>query len=259
MRSARRRRRTPTDLLVLLLLPLAACGGDRVADASIRPLPDGDRSSPTADDRAVASSTSASTPLAPDQSAAESSAAANTEPAPAAGTPAGDPAVGQVQAVLDAYDHALTALAADPLGSTGLGHPALAAWHSVVQPSGSFSVIMLGELRERAVVESIVVRPGPDGFAYRHHVLGAEVLPAPAVPGTTLSFTWCGHSPGIALDAASGAVVDDSVAVSNGTGELVAGDARWQLVTLDTVDLTIEPPGTPDPCPAAVADAQRAG
>ena len=156
-----------------------------------------------------------------------------------------------MQSVLDRYDAALTTVAADPLAAVP-GHPSLDAWHAAVVESGSFSVAMLGDMADRATSESTVVRPGPEGHSYRHHVLRA------VADDTGVSFTWCGHSPGLGIDTTTGEVVDDAVALSSGTGELRHDGAGWRLLTLDAFDLEVAPSGTADPCPARVRDTTEA-
>ncbi|MDQ2678236.1 MAG: hypothetical protein M3Y51_05785 [Actinomycetota bacterium] len=156
-----------------------------------------------------------------------------------------------VQSVLDRYDAALTTVAADPLAAVP-GHPSLDEWHGVVIGSGSFSVSMLGDMADRATSESTVVRPGAGGRSYRHHAVRA------VADGTAVSFTWCGHAPGSGIDTATGAVVDDAVAISSGTGELRHDGAVWRILTLDAFDLEVTAPGTDDPCPAQVAAVARA-
>ena len=93
----------------------------------------------------------------------------------------------------------------------------------------------------------MVVRPGPGGLSYRHRPLAVE-----PPRGGTISFTWCGWSPGIGIDADDGGVLDDGVAHSHGTGQLRLVHGRWMLELLDELDLTVLAPGSPDPCPAEV-------
>lgn len=241
-------------MLVLLPVLASACADRPAGEAQVHPLRGSDRSEGTIAD-AVPTTTG---PTVTADGAATTDTPTDT-PVPAPGPASADATLAVVQSVLDGYDTVLTTVAADPLGASTQGNPALDAWYAVVQPTSSFSVTMLTELRERAMLESTVVAPGPDGFAYRHHVLRTEDHPVSTGSGTTVSFTWCGHSPGIGIDTTSGAVVDDVVAVSNGTGELIDEGAGWRLATLDTADIVIEAPGTPDPCPEQVAAATRAG
>ena len=81
----------------------------------------------------------------------------------------------------------------------------LVAWRDDVVPG-------LAELADRATNESTVVRPGPDGRSYAHHALQA------VSDGDRVSFTWCGHAPGVGVDTTTGEVVDDAVALSHGAG-----------------------------------------
>lgn len=153
-----------------------------------------------------------------------------------------------VQATLDRYDAALTTVAADPL-SAAPGHPSLAEWEAAVVAGGSFSTAMLAEMAERATNEHTVVVPDGVGPSYRHHALRA------VRDGTAVSFTWCGHSPGLGIDTVTREVVDDAVALSRGTGELLHDGSVWRVLTLDMFDLDVAAPRTPDPCPARVAAA----
>ncbi len=116
---------------------------------------------------------------------------------------------------------------------------------------------MLARRVELAGSDGIVVRPPssePGAVSYRHRAL--EV--ADPVLGT-ISFSWCGWSPGIGVDPDTGAVVDDAVAHAHGTGLVRRGaDGRWRLDRLDETELTLLDPGSDDPCPAEV-DAHLAG
>src|SRR5690606_15812520 len=71
------------------------------------------------------------------------------------------------------------------------------------------------ELVRRQREEGVVVLPAAHGLSYRHRALRIE----PPVAGA-ISFTWCGWSPGIGIDADTGEIVDDAVAHSHGTGQL---------------------------------------
>ncbi len=153
----------------------------------------------------------------------------------------------QVDRVLERYARALTDLAADPARTAQPGTPERAAWDRTVVAGSVISEDVLGSLVRRHRDEGRVVRPGPGGLAYRHHPLVVE----PPSDGT-ISFTWCGWSPGIGVDADDGAVLDDGVAHSHGTGQLRLVDGRWMLELLDELDLTVLSPGSPDPCPAEI-------
>ena len=161
-----------------------------------------------------------------------------------------DATLALTQSVLDRYDAAITVVAADPLSAAG-GGPGLEQWNATVVASGSFSVSILGDMVDRATHESTVVRPGSDGRSYRHHVLRATA------EGSSVSFTWCGHAPGIGVDVTTGEIVDDAVALSSGTGELVHDGVTWRLLTLDAFDIDVAASGTADPCPAEVAAIRR--
>ncbi len=156
-----------------------------------------------------------------------------------------------VEAVLDGYAHALTIVAADPLEATLPGHPGRAAWDAVVDPTSAFSAEMLTQRVELARSDGIVVRPPssePGAVSYRHRALEVS---DPVLD--TISFSWCGWSPGIGVDADTGAVADDAVAHAHGTGLVRRGaDRRWRLERLDQTELTLRDPGSADPCPAEV-------
>ena len=156
-----------------------------------------------------------------------------------------------VDTVLGGYADALTSIAADPLVATLPGHPGRAAWDAVVDPTSAFSAEMLARRVEMARSDGVVVRPpssGPGAVSYRHRAL--EVAD-PVLD--TISFRWCGWSPGIGVDTDTGAIVDDAVAHAHGTGLVRRGaDDRWRLERLDETELVLLDPGSVDPCPAEV-------
>jgi hypothetical protein len=158
----------------------------------------------------------------------------------------------QVDGVLNRYARALTALAADPERLARPGTAERAAWDRTVLAGSALSEDLLGALVRRQREEGMVVRPGPGGLSYRHRPLRVE----PPDAGT-ISFTWCGWSPGIGVDVHDGSVLDDAVAHSHGVGQLRIVDGRWMLELLDELDLTALPAGSPDPCPAEQQEADR--
>ena len=220
----------------------SAADGNAVVEQLESSTEPGARGAPTTGGRATA------TPTTP------------TTETPTTGTPTArsttdqdDATLALVQAVLDRYDAALTTVAQDPLAVVPghPGHPGLEGWNAVVAP-GSFSAAMLADLADRATTEAVVVVPGPSGRSYRHQVLRA------VEDGPTVSFTWCGHSPGVGIDVTTRAVVDDAVALSRGTGALSYDGGVWRVVTLDAVDVEVAAAGTVDPCPAQLAATRAA-
>lgn len=185
-------------------------------------------------------------PTAPHETAAAATSSTVADPSPdLAGQD--DDLRAQVDRVLERYARALTDLAADPERRAPSGTPERTAWDRTVLAGSALSEDLLGALVRRHREERRVVRPGPGGLAYRHHPLVVE----PPADGT-LSFTWCGWSPGIGVDAEDGTVLDDGVAHSHGTGQLRLVDGHWMLELLDELDLTVLAPGSPDPCPAEI-------
>ena len=180
----------------------SSCSGrDRAADSSeptpLAPAPLDD--TPGIDPPPASASAHAPTPTPP-VSAAPTSGTPGTSDrdttAPDGSTRAA------VEAVLDGYAHALTIVAADPLEATLPGHPGRAAWDAVVDPTSAFSAEMLTQRVELARSDGMVVRPPssePGAVSYRHRAL--EVAD-PVLD--TISFSWCGWSPGIGVDAGHG-------------------------------------------------------
>jgi hypothetical protein len=99
-----------------------------------------------------------------------------------------------------------------------------------------------------------VVRPPEGGLSYRHRPL----LVDPPRSGS-ISFTWCGWSPGLGVDVETGEVVDDGVGHGHGTGLLRSVAGGWVLESLDQVDLQVLPPGSADPCDAEVLGVDGVG
>ena len=161
-----------------------------------------------------------------------------------------DPVAEAVDQLLARYDRALTDLSAQPAAAADPGHPLHLAWSSVVSPGTALAADLPAAITARAR-DGVVVEPGAEGLAYRHHAL--EVVPA---EDGSVGFTWCGWSPGIARDVTTRAVTDDGVGHAHGTGRARPGPAGWVLDSLDQSDLVVLAPGTPDPCPT---EAQRAG
>ena len=242
-----RRRRTGTCCALLLAVagavsPACTPAGD---EPTVAPLDAAEAEAP-----AHAGST-ASTPAPSDPTTRSPS----TEPAarPPGATPADTASLrAQVDRILERYARALTDLASDPERRARPGSPERAAWDRTVLAGSVLSEDLLGALVRRHREERMVVRPGPGGLSYRHRPLAVE----PPRDGT-ISFTWCGWSPGIGVDADDGSVLDDGVAHAHGTGQLRLVEGHWMLELLDELDLSVLPPGSPDPCPAEVDELAR--
>ena len=234
-----RRRRTGTRRVLLVAMAAAVTPGcTPVGDeTSVAPLDATEVEVP--EDAASVPSTTA--PSAP---------SAAPEPTPA---PADESLRARVDRVLERYARALTDLAMDPERRARPGTPERAAWDRTVLAGSVLSEDLIGALVRRHREERMVVRPGPGGLSYRHRPLVVEP-PRDA----TISFTWCGWSPGIGVDADDGSVLDDGVAHAHGTGQLRLAEGRWMLELLDELDLNVLPPGSPDPCPAEVDELARA-
>jgi hypothetical protein len=215
---------------------------------------------PAADESAVAPLTPAA---APDTASGDGPAATPTAPpttgappeTPRATTTAEDPVAApsdelrsQVDRVLERYARALTDLAQDPERLTREGTAERAAWDRTVLSGSVLSEDLISALVRRQREDGMVVRPGPGGLSYRHRPLLVE----PPQEGT-ISFTWCGWSPGIGVDVHDRSVRDDAVAHSHGVGQLRLVGGHWMLEQLDELDRTALPPDSPDPCPAEVA------
>lgn len=181
---------------------------------------------------------------APDPSAEPTLPA--TADGPTTTVPAGSAVASQVAAVagaLDRYDRALTDLSADPAAIVDAGHAARVLLGSTIAPGSALLSDLLSDTTAR-LAGGAVVMPGPGGLSWVHRPVDVEE-PAPG----RLAFTWCGWSPGVVVDVASGAAVDDAVGISSGTGSAVELGGTWVLASLDQTELRTEAPGTPDPCP----------
>lgn len=151
-----------------------------------------------------------------------------------------------VDEVLDRYAAVLTQLVADPAALDRPGDDMSERWRGVVV-DGALSDAITARARERLAVDRMVILPGPDGIAYRHVAVDVEQIGAGERPDH-LSFTWCGHSPGVGVHVDSGVVLDDAVSHSRGTGTIRRVDDGWKLETLDQFDLVLLAPGVGDPC-----------
>lgn len=151
-----------------------------------------------------------------------------------------------VDRVLDAYGEVLTELVADPAELERPDSDLASRWRSVVV-DGALSDEVVGRAVARLREEQMVIRPGPDGRAYRHVVIDVEPLADDARPDQ-LAFTWCGTSPGLGVHVVTGDVLDDAVALGRGTGSLRRVGDTWRLETLDELDHELLPRGAADPC-----------
>lgn len=149
-----------------------------------------------------------------------------------------------VDEVLDRYGRALTALAAEPAALDDPAHPGRTSWEAVVVPGSAVATEVTGRIRARAADGVVVVPPPSSDRSFVHRALTA----VRATP-TEVSFTWCGWSPGVGRAVAGGAVVDDTVAHSRGTGSIVDDGTGWRVATLDETELVVLAPGSADPCP----------
>lgn len=235
-----------TGLALACCAALVACSGTEAPDRAVRQLPFDDPTDTTPAD-----------PAAPTSPAADATASTITVAPARAPSPTGPdaPAVDvDVDEVLTSYDRALTALVGRPEAAIDPADPIRREWDRVVAPGSSLSEELLEQVRRRGIDQGIVVVPDASGFAYRHRVLTVGSATADSV-----SFTWCGHSPGIGVHAATGEVRDDAVAHARGTGMLRRTDTRWVLESLDELELDVLGAGAPDPCPAEVDQVRRSG
>lgn len=170
-----------------------------------------------------------------------------TPAAPAGTAVIPDPSIRTVQDVLDRYDLVVTGLHADPGVFLRPGDPLLAAWAAVVADGA----VLADDVRSQVIDrlrrgEAIPVRSGER--SYVHHVQAVT----DAAPDR-ITFSWCGWSPGVVRDTATGAVTDDVVSHGVGTGIVEHLDGKWVLSALDETSYDVLPSGTADPCPGTGA------
>lgn len=184
----------------------------------------------------------AAAPTTADPGAADPGAAdAGRTTVPGPGPPAHTAARRAVADLLLQYDRALTAMSSTTTG-TAAGTAGRTAWDAVVVTGSALDTDVVGRTARRGA-DGLVVRPAPDGLGWRHRLVELG-----EVTGDAVAFSWCGVSFGIVVDEASGAVVDDAVGHSRGTGEAIRDGRSWRLARLDEVDLVILDPGSDDPC-----------
>lgn len=215
-------------------LALVACS--RPVTEEVRPLDAGrtDVAAPTDDHRATVDP-------APPTTAAPTGAA--DVGASSDGTDPDGDAVAAVADLLSRFDRSLGELHSDPSVLLRPDDPVLADLAGVV-PSGA---VLADDVRSQVLDrlsrgESIPAAAGME--PYVHHAVTA------AFDGTDrIEFTWCGWSPGVVVDSATGAVVDDVVGHGTGTGVAERFDGRWMLSSLDETSYEALTAGSPDPCP----------
>lgn len=216
----------------------SACAPGEPAGTELRRVP-GEPSRTSTSLRIAATTTE---PTAPSSEVAAGTAPATTDPATYAA--ATDAALRDlVDGVLAEYAAALTAIAADPVAAPLPGTATRLAWDLTVVPGSWLSRDVLRGIERRHDEDRMVVVPPGHGPSYRHRPLRV----GPPTDGS-ISFTWCGWSPGVGLDVDTREVVDDGVAHAHGTGSIRAIGGRWMLESLDELDLTVLPAGSPDPC-----------
>ena len=225
-------------MAVSIAVTVALVAGCATHDTpAVRPLP-------TAEDATTAAPT---TPTAEP---------ATTDPAAAAPTPAtpssdgdgdadGTGPTATVRAVLDRYDRVVAALHAEPAALLRPGDPLLAEWAAVVPPGAVLADDVRSTVLDR-LARGEHIPPVDGALPYVHHVVAAA-----ADGDERIEFDWCGWSPGIVRDVRSGAVVDDGVGATTGTGVVERTGATWALSALDQHTLDVLPPGSPDPCATA--------
>lgn len=175
------------------------------------------------------------------------------------GTMTDNPAdVEAVRALLVRYDDLVTRLAVAPARSADRSSPIRAEWAKLVPVESALSSDVLNHLVAGPLAAGTRLLPGPGGVSFRHHVERTGRR-----DDDSIEFTWCGYSPGIRVDAASGAVLDDQVAHLRGIGRAdrdPTDPTRWMLDSFDQLDMVVLPAGSTDPCPGAgVAGAGERG
>ncbi len=159
-----------------------------------------------------------------------------------------DPAdLAMVGALLDRYDDLVTQLAVQPSASLDPGSPIRLDWARLVPTESALSNSVLDQLVHRPVIAGTRLLPGPDGVSFRHHVDRTSRR-----DDGSIEFSWCGYSPGIRIEAATGKVIDGQVAHIRGIGRADRSQFNpelWVLDAFDQLDLKVLPPGSGDPCP----------
>jgi len=155
-----------------------------------------------------------------------------------------------VQQVLDRYDRAVTALNADPSAIMRPGDALVADLDAVVPAATVLASDVRSAVADRLAAGEQVRRPGRGSPSWVHHAT-AITDPGDSSGSGEIAFDWCSWSPGVAVDAASGAVTDDGVGQATGSGTVILAGSTWVLTSLDQMSLEVLPAGSPDPCPGA--------
>jgi len=172
--------------------------------------------------------------------AAEGAPPSNPQGAPGAARAT----LAEIDAALLRYDELVTRLAADPVATSDPAHPARIEWATLVPVGTMLAEDVIEQLVSGPAAEGTRLVPPPEGSSYRHRALSVA-----SAQDDGVEFSWCGYSPGVRVDLATGAVVDDDVAYVHGSGRLRPGPGGWVIDALDHLALEVHPPGSPDPCP----------
>lgn len=152
-----------------------------------------------------------------------------------------------VRALLARYDDLVTQLAVQPSTSLDPGAPIRLEWSELVPAESALSNSVLDQLVRGPVLAGTRLLPGPDGVSFRHHVDRTSRR-----DDASIEFSWCGYSPGIRIETATGKVIDDQVAHIRGIGRADRSQFNselWVLDAFDQLDLKVLPPESGDPCP----------
>lgn len=221
---------------------IGGCGGTAVhRSPEVRPLAKGDSDPPTT----VATSPAPTTAPSADADTATPTAT----PSPPA--PDAHPRR-EVSDLLATYDRALTDLAAHPEAATDPAHPLTVAWHRVVSAGSALDNELLSRIAVDGRDNHMVVRPDDSGLSFH-----TSALRVSDEADGTVAFTHCGYSPGVGVDATTGAVLDDRRASARGQGRTHRGaDGALVMLELRDESLVLLAAGEPDPCPELVATAR---
>lgn len=226
--------------IAALCLPVGCAGPTHDA---LRPVPDGDASGPPGAARGSA--------LPPTSGPTPTDTTPTSEPtADVAAAGGGSDRAASLHVVDDAlgrYDRSLTALLRDPGALDRPDSPTVTAWRATVAAGAILADDIAADVAARRSAGQVVVAPDGIDRSYVHRA--TDVDGGQAGDPTGIRFTWCGWSPGIVRDAASGAILDDRVAHATGSGVLQQVGPTWVLASLDEATLEVLPAGSADPCP----------
>ena len=153
-----------------------------------------------------------------------------------------------VQQLLARYSQIVTELAAQPEASIDPLSATRVLFNALVPPQNPLSTDVLNQLVVTPAEEHTRVLPAPNGLSYSYK----PIRVGPVVDGT-ISFSWCGYSPGVRVTQGTEAVIDESIAQLNGTGSARLVGKDWLIESLDHLDLKLLPAGSSDPCPPPTA------